>query len=167
MQLINKIGKWRLVFIALFAVFALLVIFDYLSLNTQLCKSSIPFSATWSANFPTAQVKYFISEDNNMFKIKFIYFDNEKSANAIYSYLELFNKDSNKSEFFYTFENKCIKEVLTKTEPYFNPFEVNNCVGTRGALIQIISNDAPEEEFAPPQNCELRTDMNDNDFISP
>ncbi len=164
MGLIDGFSKpWLFVFGILFAAFIAVVVADFFAPQSELCKSSLPFSASWQAEFPHGKVVYWLSEGSRNYSAKFSYYLPGQQEPG-YTYFENFDKEKGKAVIHNVSGNGCVSDSFDSNAPYFNPFEVTNCFATRGSLFKIISREVGPEEFAAPQECGERAGVDVNSF---
>ncbi|VVC00211.1 Uncharacterised protein [uncultured archaeon] len=149
-------GKGWLVAFALLSVsFIVIAAAAYFAPDKKLCKGPLPFGASWEASFNGSEVKYFYNEDANTMKAR-ISFGPAPGGNGALDYLEIFDKGSAKSYFYYLDSNGCTFDTVEGLGPYFDPFAVSDCIPGRHHLIRINDYNTPSGMLDAPRNCTLR-----------
>jgi hypothetical protein len=116
------------------------------------CKEVLPFKVYWEAETPNILMHYWHVDTPEKYLIKYKKIENVNHGNIV-EYLEIFDKSVMESEQYYITSKGCIKKHEKAKEPYFNPFEIINCIGKEGSTIKNYSKNVSESDFLVPQSC--------------
>lgn len=127
--------------------------FDFIAQKKSVCANNGSISASWQAVLPDKEVHYTMQEDENAYKIKFFYTDNNSQTDSL-SYLEVFNKKTNISEQYIFSEKHCNYTRLESPKPFFYPLENKTCVSETDRFIQNVSEKIDKTQLqSPKMNC--------------